>query len=396
MLIIYLVLVIVSVFFYILYEPDFSFYLLVFLSAVPIILFIIGKYMSKRIKVEFVTVHSSAGKSSKIPLVLKVTNETKLPVANLIIELEYKNSLDGNKNIVKVNTPVFPEETQYLTMHISAMHYGNIFVRIKRCRVVDMLKLFKFKLKYQKYKDIHSECSFTIVPDHIPIDNPINNYSEMGLETDEFSKTSKGDDPSEIFDIHEYVDGDKINRIHWKLSAKQDKTMVKDYSLPIANSIILMIDLFMPESKKMSFKKYDTIIESAVAVSCYLSENNTPHKVMWYDSDHSELVSMNIVDDDTHRLFVSMLLKASICKEKNLPLLSYIDKTERYKCGHLMYFSTDYNENISMIMKENDLAFKYSYMLITDTNIDDGYDEFAQIVPIKENMIAQSLEDICF
>ena len=35
-------------------------------------------------------------------------------------------------------------------------------------------------------------------------------------------------------------------------------------------------------------------------------------------------------------------------------------------------------------------------MLITDTNIDDGYDEFAQIVPIKENMIAQSLEDICF
>ena len=57
-----------------------------------------------------------------------------------------------------------------------------------------------------------AKVPFTIVPDYIPIENNIANYAEMGLETDDYSKTSKGDDPSEIFDIHEYHDGDKINR----------------------------------------------------------------------------------------------------------------------------------------------------------------------------------------
>ena len=98
---------------------------------------------------------------------------------------------------------------------------------------------------------LFGESTFTIVPDYIPIENNIANYAEMGLETDDYSKTSKGDDPSEIFDIHEYHDGDKINRIHWKLTAKQDKTMVKDYSLPISNSIVLMADLQSEYNRKI-------------------------------------------------------------------------------------------------------------------------------------------------
>ena len=105
----------------------------------------------------------------------------------------------------------------------------------------------------------------------------------MGLETDDYSKTSKGDDPSEIFDIHEYHDGDKINRIHWKLTAKQDKTMVKDYSLPISNSIVLMADLHLDTNTDDYMLIYDTLVEAIASISYYLIENDTPHKVVWYD-----------------------------------------------------------------------------------------------------------------
>jgi len=395
MLILYIILFITSVLFYILYEPAFSFYLFAFLLIAPIVLFVMGKYTAKRVRVRFVTVQKAAGRASKIPLVVKITNETRLPVANMIIEIEYFNSLDSKKNLMKINTPVFPQETQYLTLHISGMHYGTVKMRIKRCRIVDILRLFKFKVRYPRSEEIFKESTFTIVPDYLPIENKIANYSEMGLETNEYSKTSKGDDPSEIFDIHEYVDGDKISRIHWKLSAKQDKTMVKDYSLPISNSIILMIDLNIDINEADYLNRYDTIIETAATISNYLTINDTPHKVIWFDSDRSQLVTVNVYDEETHSVLVSMLLQASLYKNRDLSMINYINETERAKCGHLMYFSSVYNENLTALMNDGDLSYKYSYMLV-DPQKTYIYDEFADIVPIVPGRVAESVQDMCF
>ena len=312
MLILYIILFIASIFFYILYVGSFSFYLFAFLFITPIALFVMLKKMSKKVSVNFVSAQRMASRSSKIPVVLKLKNSSKLPVSNLIIEIEYCNTLDREKNVMKINTPVYPEEVQYLTMHISAKHYGTIKMHIKRCRIIDMLKLFKIKLPVSGESSVMSDCTFTIVPDYIPIDNNIANYSELGLETDEYSKTSKGDDPSEIFDIHEYKDGDKINRIHWKLTAKQDKTMVKDYSLPISNSIVIMVDLNIDTSKDNYMLLYDTIIESVASISYYLVDNDTPHKVVWFDECKNASEIINVTDEESARLVRSLLLHAAV------------------------------------------------------------------------------------
>jgi hypothetical protein len=220
----------------------------------------------------------------------------------------------------------------------------------------------------------------------------------MGLETDEYSKISKGDDPSEIFDIHEYKDGDKISRIHWKLSAKQDKTMVKDYSLPIANSIVLMINLDIDKKSENYLGQYDAIIEAVTTISNYLTVNETPHKAVWYDTASSQLKTINVTNEETHNLLVSMLLQASVYEDKDLSLLKYINESEHFKCGHLMYFSTDYKENLSALMSESDLAYRYSYMTVTKGEIQDTdiYDEFAQVIPIIPGKISESVQDMCF
>lgn len=68
-------------------------------------------------------------------------------------------------------------------------------------------------------------------------------YNETSADSDRFSTYKKGDDPSEIFDIREYADGDKIQRIHWKLSSKTGDLMVKEGSLPLMKEIHIFIDL---------------------------------------------------------------------------------------------------------------------------------------------------------
>ncbi|MBR1750503.1 MAG: DUF58 domain-containing protein [Ruminococcus sp.] len=397
MLVIYIILLIASLLFYILYVESFSFYLFAFLVSLPIILFIMLWRASKRVKVSFAGGQRVCVRGGRIPVVIRCENRCRYPISNLLIEIEHYNTIDSIKDTVKICTPLYPKEVQFLTMHLSSLHYGTIKLSITRCRISDMLRLFKMRLKRPAKKAPYSETSFTVIPNIIPIENPIANYSEMGLETDEYSKDHKGDDPSEIFDIHEYQEGDKINRIHWKLSAKQDTTMVKDYSLPIANSIIMVFYMNIDRKQNDFMGIYDAVVETVSAVTQYLSKNKTAHKVIWYDTITGENISMTIKDEEDSRLLISMLLRSGLYSDEHPALLNYVNSQDRFKCGHLMYFSANYDESVTSLMNDADLAFRYSYLLIHGSDDDNRTiaDEFAEVVHVDLNNAPESIRELC-
>jgi uncharacterized protein (DUF58 family) len=392
----YTVLLIASVFFYILYEHPFSFYLFAFLLVIPIVLFIMTLRTAKKLKIRFESRQSVVSRTAKLPIKLRVSNESMLPCPNLLIELSYANRIDGKTNTVKINTPVYPHETQVLTLSVSGIHCGTVDFNIKKCKISDMLKIFTMKVKSKNDLLSDKNCTVTILPDYIPLENEIANYADMGLESDEYSKTQKGDDPSEIFDIRDYVEGDKLNRIHWKLTAKQDKTMVKDYSLPIANSIVLMIDLSKADGKVDELTLFDSAVETAASVSEYLLENEVPHRAVFYDADRQMSIEQNISDDESHSTMVGMLLQARLYDTKDAVLTDYIGTSESVKCGHLIYVSTGYSPNATELMSDADLAFKYTYLLMTDKSPQTPlYDEFAELIPVYPGQLEGSIRELC-
>ena len=395
--ILYTVLLIASVFFYILYEHAFSFYLFAFLLIVPVILLILTIYTAKRIKVSFVDRQNTAGRSARLPVRLKVSNYSALPCSNLLIEIEYCNMLDGKKTVVKINTPIYPHETQTMTLTVSGIHCGTVNFRIKRCKISDMLRLFSLRLRRSSIDILDSVSTVTILPEYVSLENPIDNYADLGLETDEYSKTQKGDDPSEIFDIRDYVDGDKLNRIHWKLSAKQDKTMVKDYSLPIANSITILLEMVKPKGKEDELVKFDALIETAASLSNYLLENAVPHRVAFYDRAGDRLTELEIKDDESHGEMIAMLLQASLYPEADTAAKHYIAADERARCGHIIYVSNTYSPHVSEMLNDAELANKYTYLLMTDESSDfnEMYDEFAELVPVYPDRLAESVQELC-
>ncbi|MCQ2538114.1 MAG: DUF58 domain-containing protein [Lachnospiraceae bacterium] len=57
-------------------------------------------------------------------------------------------------------------------------------------------------------------------------------------------------DPSEAYGIREYVPGDSIKSIHWKLSEKTGKTMVREYGMPVPQPEVRLIAQTKKEAKK--------------------------------------------------------------------------------------------------------------------------------------------------
>ena len=52
-------------------------------------------------------------------------------------------------------------------------------------------------------------------------------------EAEVYDDKTGGAAVSEVFQIRSFQPGDKIQNIHWKLSAKEDELMVRENSLPM-------------------------------------------------------------------------------------------------------------------------------------------------------------------
>ena len=102
MLVFYLVLLSVSFLFYILYQGVFSFYLFAFMAVMPLILFIMTKIVSKKVSVTFAKAQESCIKGSRIPITLRCENNSRIPVPNLIIEVQYFNTIDKQTDKLKI------------------------------------------------------------------------------------------------------------------------------------------------------------------------------------------------------------------------------------------------------------------------------------------------------
>ena len=83
---------------------------------------------------------------------------------------------------------------------------------------------------------------------------PDDNFMDMNPEaqitpdSDEYSQNQPGNDPGETFAIREYIPGDPLKSIHWKLSNKTDKLLVRELGLPVESHVLLLMETTVPSA----------------------------------------------------------------------------------------------------------------------------------------------------
>ena len=122
--------------------------------------------------------------------------------------------------------------------------------------------------------------------------------SEQGMampDSDIYSPDKPGNDPGETFAIREYVPGDAIRQIHWKLSEKTGKTVVREFGLPVVNDLLILLDTAGAASEAET----DALTEIFASLCRTLSDRATFYQVGWRDpaSDALCLQSMEREED---------------------------------------------------------------------------------------------------
>ena len=170
---------------------------------------------------------------------------------------------------------------------MTGVYCGRMTVKIESAEIYDAFGMFRFKKNIESAEDIYIMPSKADKFENVAL-------STLGVSEDEEMQTKKGDDVSQISEIRNYIPGDKLQNIHWKLSAKEEELQVKEFSLPYSEDVIILVELYVNSEEPEIF---DELLETLFAFSMDLIRQGRKFNITW-KNDEYDFKMMEVYNDD--------------------------------------------------------------------------------------------------
>jgi uncharacterized protein (DUF58 family) len=297
--------------------------LLLILLILPLISALYCFYVKNGIEISLEEPQLISEKGQEITIHAEIRNKRLLPAARVDLMIGVKNGFSRYWSKSGIVSALNGRSAKVLSFTLQSDYCGKIRVCIEAIHVYDAMLFLRMS------KRLGIELHTTVLPEIHPM-APRRSYPLMEqLEGDSFSPFKPGGDPSEIFDVREYVNGDKFRRVHWKLSLKQEKLMIKEYSSPMDDSVTLLIDLCVGAPDDY-MEAVDAILDEAFSLSAHLIERDVLHRINWFDTEKDEMFSVKIRDE--HDLYEAMgrVLGISVYQGRMMGVFSLDIRHRRY------------------------------------------------------------------
>ncbi len=250
------------------------------IALIPMLLIYVFA-VRRNIEAEIKIPYFHTRKENDFNIDVRLVNKSILPVTDLWVRIGLKDIFTDETASMKEEAVIDSKGEAVLRFTVKARYSGKVRVELEQLRVFDPLHLFSIRLK----KDTGTD-EFLVLPRFQKIFIGGNASSKLRHEWEQCSHTASGEDISEVFDVHEYRNGDKLSRVHWKLTAKTGDYLVKEYSLPVENMIFFFADLRIRsgEAAKRDRSELDGYFELLASISWSLAWEGISHVVIWYDA----------------------------------------------------------------------------------------------------------------
>lgn len=255
--------------------------LLAALIIMPVISIVLFYKTYKNIKIKITDFPVTAGRNNDIKFKILVKNESFYPMGDMKIRLHVENIFYGNEKIYILNVANVPFKSNEITWKFKSLYCGCIKVDITEVEVRDFLGIVRKKYAYKENKTM--------------VIMPVSKIAEFDMQAlssgdgDESEvQYKKGTDVSDISQIRPYEPGDSLQSVHWKLTARYDEWMVKEYSMPYTNRLCLILELYnnsdMPD-------EMDSVIEAYIGYALFMINNGREFYMVWYNSEsHNNII----------------------------------------------------------------------------------------------------------
>ena len=220
-------------------------YLALFVTiTLPILSYIISLILIRRLIIKQ-SIPTLVVKENPARLTVNIINHTIVPFGqvdctfftdNFAIKLPDSETYD-----------VLPSRSVREEVEFTILYRGQYKIGIKEIIATDITGLFTIKRKLKDAVDI------TVMPrivemSHLPL--AVNIMTESNSRYD-----IKDEDYATISDIRQYLQGDSIKRVHWKLTAKRNEWLVKIFQSNALNKVNFIFD-----NKKLDIRYRESVM----------------------------------------------------------------------------------------------------------------------------------------
>ena len=295
-----------------------------------------GKCFSATIKFP-----ATAKKSKDTEGTLIINNASHFHFIKVFCCISAKNCMTGEREEKFV--PVFSSaETEASADFICRFsNCGYTEIRTEKMYLTDFFGFIPYKIR----GFTSSEAKCTVLPDTFDMTVIFDNIPAAIDDSESYSPDKKGNDCSETFQLREYIPGDSIKQIHWKLSEKLDKVIVREASLPVQKSTLVFWDKYSENG--LSPRESDSMAEVTASICRALTKAGTPFSLGW--NENKNCFTENISSTEELIRAIPRILKGS---------------SENDISGAKRYFESFGSANFSKI-------------IYISKSIPDGYDDFS-------------------
>lgn len=306
----YLFVVAITVYVEIMYDNSMAVTFLAFELLIGAAMLLYSWYMKFKLDASLEVRVPVAQKEQDIELEIHIRNRGFLPATRVLIWIAYENEFANKAGREPVACSAAARSDTRLPYHAFAQYCGRVHFSVKKGRIWDYLGIFSCRIKCS------GETVVNVLPAirqmQVDISERTRNFPVDG---DEYDKLRSGDDPSEIFQVREFRSGDSLQRVHWKLSAKADELMTKEFSRPLGYSVLFLVDLHCARSGGPDIQQMDAFMETAASIAWSMCQENVLFYISWYDEKQGSLVRCPMGQEQQVYEMIGQLLRASCYRE---------------------------------------------------------------------------------
>lgn len=292
--------------------------LMLFVAA-PVISWLILLLIRKKVRITL-TAPGVASKNKPFTLCARLESDTRLAFGKTGMWLELTNKATGETQKKRF---IFRGDGKWT---LQSAFCGCIECRATGVWCYDLFGILPVRIPCKATKRI------VIMPDMFPVElETVLSRSEQD-DCTEYAPDRKGSDRTETLQIRDYVPGDPLQQIHWKLSSKLDRLIVRDPAEPVDRELMVFLEQSDDQRRP---ETADALLEAVVSVAQALTEAGQPFRLAW---NEDVIVSCDVANKEQLPEAVSAILKSGR-RPSDIPGCDLYQKTRGdVETGAVLYF----------------------------------------------------------
>lgn len=287
-----------------------------------------------------VSAPSSCRIGQKVRLTVDVTRKNRLPLGNICIYGVRKNILFRDSSEIRLDLQPREKKEQSCQYLVEMKNCGSVHLMLERMECMDLLGLFRWKIPMQEELDI------LVYPAQMNLQAKITRRPESVDSGELYDQNRKGMDVSEVAGLRDYVPGDSLGSIHWKLSGKLDNLVVREFGYPSNYQVLILVDILKKvDGRELSNDRNNAVLALTVELSRQMMELHIEHNVGRIVN--GEYLTMPVYSQGTQEEMTTNLLCRPITEQAGSSdtMYYFLQKELRQRYTKLIYITPAYEES---------------------------------------------------